>query len=117
MAKIELTSAFKDSIVIAVVTVIVLVLSYFVNVFIFLVEIFQKNPGWITYIDEIIMGLVTLSIGSAVFAWRRWLELQKETAERIRLQEKLLEQANTEAQTEHIIANQLRTEVEQRKKK
>ncbi|MCX5694727.1 MAG: hypothetical protein NT014_06390 [Candidatus Omnitrophica bacterium] len=102
----------KDILVLAIVTIIFLVFSYFFNVFIFLVELFQKNPKAITYIDEIITLLVVLSIGLAVFSWRRLLELKKETAQRIKFQEELLLLANTRAETERIISKQLHCEIE-----
>ena len=56
----------------------------------------------ITYIDEIIILLLTLSIGLVVFSWRRWLELKKETTERIRLQEERIKVAETKEETERI---------------
>jgi len=113
--KVRFTNAFKDLIIIAVVFILVLILSYFFNVFLFLVELFQKNPRAITYIDEIIMGLLTLSVSFAVFSWRRWSELNKETAERIKLQEELIRIANIKAETEKIINKELQSEIELRK--
>ena len=114
--KNKLTSTSKDLIIIAIVTIFVLFLSYFFDAFLFLVELFQKKPHLIVYIDEIITGLLTLSIGFAVFAWRRWSELKKETAERIRLQQELIKYTTTQAETERIIAKQLRDEIDERKK-
>ena len=83
--------------------------------FIFLVEFFQKYPHSITWIDEIITGLLALSIGFAIFSWRRWIELKKETSERIKLQEELIRIAHTKADTERIISRQLHHEIELRK--
>ena len=60
--------------------------------------------------------LLTLSISFAIFAWRRWAELKKETAERIKLQEELINIAHTRMETERIISKQLHVELEQRKK-
>jgi hypothetical protein len=57
-----------------------------------------------------------LSIGFAIFSWRRWLELKKESAERIKIQEELVRIANTKAETERIISKQLHFEIEQRKR-
>lgn len=112
---IRFTAAFKDSVILAVITIIVLILSYFFNVFTFLMELFQKHPKAVTYIDEIITGFLTLSIGLSIFSWRRWLELKKETAQRIKLQEELISLANTKAETERIISKQLHCEIELRK--
>ena len=106
------TNAFKDLIILAVTTIILLVLSYFFNVFLFLVTIFQEHPKAITYIDEIITLLITLSAGLAVFSWRRWRELKQETAQRIKFQEELIMIANTKAETERIISKQLHCEIE-----
>jgi len=106
----------KDMIIFAIITVFILVISYFFDIFKFLVELFQKNPQALTYIDEILTALITLSIGFAIFSWRRWLELKKETARSIKLQEELLKIANTHAETERIISKQLRSEIEERKK-
>ncbi|MFA5316162.1 MAG: hypothetical protein WC369_01910 [Dehalococcoidales bacterium] len=110
-------NSLKDLIVIAVILAIVSVLSYYFNLFAFLVELFEQNPKAITFIDEIITGLVTLSVCFAVFSWRRWVELRKETAERIRLEEELIEIATTNAEVERIINKQLRCEVELRRNK
>ncbi len=65
--KIKFTNSFKDLVAIIIITILVLILSYFFNVFFLLVELFQKYPKTITYIDEIIMGLLTLSISFAIF--------------------------------------------------
>ena len=106
------TTALRDLIILAVTTVALLILSYFFNIFVFLVELFRKYPEAITYIDEIITLLLTLSIGLTVFSWRRWLELKKETNQRIKLQEELLMIADTKAETERIISKQLHCEIE-----
>ncbi|MCX5712245.1 MAG: hypothetical protein NTY47_04125, partial [Candidatus Omnitrophica bacterium] len=66
--------------------------------------------------DEIITCLLTLSIGLAIFSWRRWLELKKETAERIKLQEELITVAETKAQTADIICKELRSEIDYHRK-
>jgi len=114
--KPRFTSAFKDLIILVLITIFVFVLSYFFNVFVFLVDFFQKHPHSITWIDEIITALLTLSIGFAIFSWRRWRELKKETAERLRLQEELIKIAETKAETERIICKQLHCEIEEYKK-
>jgi hypothetical protein len=106
------TTAFRDLIILAVTTVVFLILSYFFNIFVFLVELFRKYPEAITYIDEIITLLLTLSLGLTIFSWRRWLELKKETNQRIKLQEELLMIADTKAETERIISKQLHCEIE-----
>jgi len=114
-SKFRFTNAFKDLVAIIIICIVVLILSYFFNVFVFLVVLFQKYPKTITYIDEIIMGLLTLAVGFAVFSWRRWLELKRETAERIRLQEELIQIANVKAEAERIVSRQLQSEIEYRK--
>ncbi|MFA5338819.1 MAG: hypothetical protein WC317_01560 [Candidatus Omnitrophota bacterium] len=114
---VRITSAFKDLVVLIVITVIILVISYFFNVFEFIVSLFNKYPHLITYVDEIITFLLTLSIGFAIFSWRRWREVKREAAECIRLQEELVMVANTKAETEKIISKQLHSEIELRKQK
>ncbi len=110
------SSAFKDLAVLSFVVIVTLVLSYFFNVFIFLVEFFQKHPQSITWIDEIVTGFLVLSIGFAIFSWRRWRELKKETAERLRLQKELIKIAETKAETERIICRQLQCDIDVYKK-
>lgn len=111
-----LSTSGKDLLVIVAILIIVFVLSYFFNVFGYLMRLFQENPKAITWIDEIITGLLTLSICFAVFSWRRWLELRKETTVRLKLQEELIRMAETKAETERIISKQLHCEVEERKR-
>ncbi|TAM41710.1 hypothetical protein EPN54_01720 [bacterium] len=111
-----LSTSVKDLFAIAIIIITIFVLSYFFNVFEFLMRLFQEHPKAITWIDEIITGLLTLSICFAVFSWRRWLELKKETAERLKLQEELIRIAETKAETERIINKQLHCEVEERKR-
>jgi hypothetical protein len=114
--KFKFTGAFKDLIIIFIATIFIFILSYFFDALRFLVEFFQKNPNSITWIDEIITGLLTLIIGFAIFSWRRWRELKKETAERLRLQGELIKIAETKAETERIICKQLHCEIEEYKK-
>ncbi len=111
-----LSTSGKDLLVIAAILIIVFVLSYCFNLFEYLMRVFQENPKAITWIDEIITGLLALSISFAVFSWRRWLELKKETANRLKLQEELVRMAETKAETERIISKQLHCEVEERKR-
>ena len=111
-----LSTSGKDLLVIVAILIIVFVLSYFFNLFGYLMRLFQENPKAITWIDEIITGLLTLSICFAVFSWRRWLELKKETTVRLKLQEELIRMAETKAETERIISKQLHCEVEERKR-
>jgi len=111
----RITSEFKDILIIVVVVSFVFILSYFFDVFSFLVIFVQNNPKSVVYIDEVITVLITLSISFAVFAWRRLIELKKETAKRIKLQIELTNIANTKAKTEEIISKQLRSEIQQRK--
>jgi len=113
--EMSFTTAFKDLVMLVFITIIVLILSYFFNVFVFLIELFQKHPKALTYIDEIITGFLTLSIGLAIFSWRRWKELKKETAERIKRQEEILRLTTTQAEVERIISKQLRSDMDQMK--
>ena len=114
-AKTRFTNAFKDMMAVIVISLFAVALAYFFNVFAFIVVLFQKHPKAITYIDEIIVFLLSLSIGFAIFSWRRWIELKKETSERIKLQEELIRIAHTKAETERIISRQLHHEIELRK--
>ena len=113
--KFRNATAFRDLIIIVIVSIFVFVLSYFFDVFIFIVKFLEKYPRKIVYIDEVITVLLTLSIAFAVFAWRRWLELKKETTKRIKLQEEIIKIANTNAEVERIIGKQLRCEIELRR--
>ena len=110
------SSAFKDLVVLVFAVIATLILSYFFNVFIFLAEFFQKHPQSITWIDEIVTGFLVLSMGFAVFSWRRWRELKKETVERLKLQEELVRIAETKAEIERIICKQLKCDIEVYKK-
>ncbi len=107
--------AVRDLVLVIAVTVLVLVLSYFFDVFIVIVKFLQKHPNKIIYVDEIIIGLLTLSITLTIFAWRRWVELKRETAERIKKQEELLKLTATQAEVERIISKQLRSDMDQMK--
>ena len=111
--KLKFSAAFRDLIILGVITVFVFIVSYFLNIFNFLVKIFYQNPKEIVYIDEIITVLLTLSIGFAVFAWRRWLELKRESTQRIRDEEMLREAAETKADVERIVGKQLRSDMDQ----
>ncbi|MCK9430760.1 MAG: hypothetical protein M0R17_12290 [Candidatus Omnitrophica bacterium] len=113
---VQLSRAVKDLIIIAVFFILVLTLSLFFDVFVFILNLIKQNPDSIVYVDEIIVGLLTLSISFAIFSWRRWQETKRETAERIRVQEELIRIANTKAETERIISKQLHIEIEQRKR-
>ncbi len=113
--KLQLTNASRDLLVIAAAVTILFAVSYSLNVFGFLVRLFQEKPLLVTYIDEVIVILSALSIGFAVFSWRRWSELKRETAARIKLQEDLIRYAEAKAQAESIINRQLHSEIEQRK--
>ena len=110
------SNAFKDLAIIFIVIVFIFILSYNFNVFMFLIEWFKKDSKAITWIDEIITGLLTLSAGLAIFAWRRWFELKKEIAERIKLQEQLIAMAETKAEVANIICKELRAEIEYHRK-
>jgi len=107
--------ALRDLVLLVAITLLVLLLSYFFDVFVLIVKFLQKYPDKIIYIDEVITALLTLSIGLGIFSWRRWLELKKETAERIRKQEELLKLTATQAEVERIISKQLRSDMDQMK--
>ncbi|MDI6606068.1 MAG: hypothetical protein QME65_02870 [Candidatus Omnitrophota bacterium] len=107
--------AVRDLVLLLAVTILVVTLSYFFNIFALIVKFLQEYPDKIIYVDEIITGLLTLSIGLAIFAWRRWLELKKETAERIKKQEEVLNLTTTQAEVERIISKQLRSDMDQMK--
>jgi len=107
--------ALKDLILVIAVVIFMLILSYFFDVFILIVKFLQKYPEKIVYVDEVVVGLLTLSIGLAAFAWRRWSELKKEAAERIKNQEELLRLTATQAEVERIISKQLRSDMDQMK--
>lgn len=111
-----MTTARKDLIVILGIALVFFLFSYFLNIFGFLVEMFKENPRVLANIDEIITVLLVMSIGFVIFSWRRWNELKKETARRLELQDELLKNAETRAETERIINKQLRCEIEERKK-
>ena len=64
-------NALKDLIILCSVVILVLAASYFLNVFAVLTRIFREHPKAIEYIDEIIAVLLILSIGLAIFSWRR----------------------------------------------
>jgi len=114
--KLIFTSAFKDLVALTFFVIVVFILSYFFNVFVFLVDFFQKHPGSLVWIDEIISGFLALSIGLAVFSWRRWKETQKECATRLKLQEERIRIAETKEETEKIICKQLHCDIEEYKK-
>jgi hypothetical protein len=113
-AKTRLKPAFRDLAVILIVSTLIFVLTYFFDVFIFIVRFLEKYPDKIIYVDEIITALLTFSIGFAIFSWRRWLELKEETADRIAAQEALVKLTETKAEVERIINKQLKNEIEAR---
>jgi len=114
-APVPASRAARDLVFLAAATLFVLILSYFFNVFVFIVEFLLNHPDKIVFVDECVTGLIALSAGLAVFAWRRWLELKKETAERIRQQEELVRVAATQAEVERIISKQVRYDMDQMK--
>ncbi len=116
MKKITMTtSTRKDLLLLFFFALLVFVLSYYFDIFIFIVRFLERHPRHIIYVDEVVMTLLSISIGFAVYSWRRWMELRRETSERMRLQEELLRIAETKAETERIISKQLHVEIEQRK--
>ncbi len=116
MKKITMTTnARKDLLLLFLFALLVFILSYYFDIFIFIVRFLERHPRHIIYVDEVVMTLLSISIGFAVYSWRRWMELRRETTERMRLQEELLRIAETKAETERIISKQLHVEIEQRK--
>jgi uncharacterized membrane protein (DUF106 family) len=113
--ELQPSRALRDLVLLIASTILVLILSYFFDVFVLIVKFLQKYPDKIAYVDEIITGLLTLSIGLVIFSWRRWLELKKETAERIKKQEELIRLTTTQAEVERIISKQLRSDMDQMK--
>jgi|GEM_PF-752299 len=111
--KIHSQAASGDLIGIGIVLALTLVLSYYFKVFLFIVELFQRNPGALTFLDEIITGLIVLSLGFAFFSWRRLKELKEETFKCIQEERELAALANTKAEAERIVSKQLHVEIEQ----
>lgn len=112
----RLPNIARELAILAAVLVGVFIISYLFNIFGFLVEFFQKNPAALNFIDEIITALLILSIGFAVISWRKLAELKKETAERIRLQAKIIEDYETKLETERIICKGLHCDIEEFRK-
>ena len=73
--KSQAADASRDLVIIGVISVVIFILSYFFDIFVFIVRFLEKYPKKIIYIDEVVTILLTLSIAFAIFAWRRWLEL------------------------------------------
>lgn len=112
-AKIHSQAASKDLMGIGIVLALTLILSYYFKVFLFIVELFQDNPGMLTFLDEIIPGLVVISLGFAFFSWRRLKELKEETGKCIQEERELAAVAATHAEAERIVSKQLHVEIEQ----
>jgi len=112
---VQPSRVLRDLIILFAAIILVLILSYFFDMFTLIVRFLRKYPDKIVYVDEVITGLLTLSIGLSIFAWRRWLELKKETSQRIRNQEELLRITATQAEIERIIGKQLRVDMDQMK--
>ena len=110
------TGARRDLVLLVSATFFVLALSYYFDVFALIVRFIRRHPDTIVYIDEIVTGLLTLSIGLVIFSWRRWLDLKKETAKRLKQQEELLRVTSTKAEVERIISKQLHNDMDQMKK-
>jgi hypothetical protein len=102
----------KDLVVLGVVFFLALVLSYYFNVFIFIVDFLLKHPSAISYVDEVIVGLLILSIGFAVISWRRLNDCKNESERCIIAEREIAKTADTRAETERIIAKQLHAEIE-----
>ena len=111
-----ISNTASDLIILFATVILVFIASSFLNVFTFLVEFFQKNPAALNFVDEIIMVLLILSLGFAVISWRRLRELKKETAERVRLQEKIIDDYETKLEMEKVICQGLHYDIEQYRK-
>ncbi|MFA5411701.1 MAG: hypothetical protein WC321_07630 [Candidatus Omnitrophota bacterium] len=108
----EISNTAFDLIILAVALTFVFIISFFFNVFGSLVMFFERNPAALNFVDEIITALLILSIGLAVISWRRMRELKKETAERIKLQAKIIEDYETKLAMEKIICKSLHCDIE-----
>jgi len=111
-ARSRFAQSNKDLVMLGMFVMVVFVLSFYFNFFKFIVISFQKNIIALEWIDEIIMCLLTLSIGLAVYAWRRMMELKKETEKCIAAEKEVAQTAITRAETEKIITKQLHAEIE-----
>ncbi len=109
--QIRSSRARRDLFALGAIVIFVFTVSYFFNVFNFLTRFFERHPHALTFVDEIISVLLALSAGLVAFAWRRWEELKKETAARIKSQEELLRSAETQAEVERIINKELRADM------
>jgi len=114
--ELRISNTVFDLVILVVVLTFVFMISFFFDVFGFLVTFFQKNPAALNFVDEIIAAFLVLSIGFAVISWRRIRELRRETAERIRLQAKMLEDYETKLAMEKIICQGLHCDIEQYRK-
>lgn len=112
----KIPAAAWDLVVLAVCIITVFILSYFFNVFSLLVEMAKNHPSLTAYVDEALSVSLTIIVGLAIIAWRRWREFVKSNIEREQLQEEVLLLAKTKSDTERIIARQLRDELEYHKR-
>lgn len=106
----------RELIIFGAALVLVLVVAHLLDLFVFVVNFLDYHRETMFYIDELIIGLAVLSTGLFIFLLRKTVQLKKETAERMRLQEELLKHCQTEAETERIVSRQLHVEVEERKR-
>ena len=111
-----ISNTASDLVILFATVILVFIASSLFNVFTFLVEFFQKNPGALNSVDEIIAVLLIFSIGFAIISWRRLQELKKETAERMRLQAKIIEDYEIKLETEKIICKGLHCDIEEYRK-
>jgi hypothetical protein len=110
------STAVKDLIILITLVLVLLASAYFLHTFQFIVTIFQESPATIENIDEILVVLLTVSIGLAVFSWRRFKEFEKEADALINEKEESLKIAEMNAEVERIIGKQLRSDMEGLKK-
>ncbi|MDD2927671.1 MAG: hypothetical protein PHE30_02335 [Candidatus Omnitrophica bacterium] len=111
-----ITNNAFELIILAGILTFVFIISFFFNVFGFLVKFFEGNPAALNFVDEIIVALLILSIGFALISWHRLQELKKETAERMRLQAKIIEDYEIKLETEKIICKGLHCDIEEYRK-
>lgn len=84
------TNILMELIAVFCIFVFLLVLSYFFNVFLFIVNLFEKYPHLRTFLDEIIVGFLVIIISSTIFSLRRWIELKKEIVLHKKTEESLI---------------------------
>lgn len=106
----------RDLLIFGIILLLALAAAHYFGVLVFIIEYVDRRPGEVIFLDELVAGLLVLSTGLFIFLMRKMHQLKKETVERIRLQEELLNSALTEAEVERIIGKQLHAEIEERRR-